>query len=78
MSSHDNDSYDLLDDTQLLAEESLQRQEFLELEQREPRFRDTTYGLIRGSGLLVESWERWWRTNFAARMRGLLTRPIGP
>ena len=78
MRSDDNDSNDILDDAQLLAKESMQRHEFLELEQTEPRFRDTTYGLLRGSGQLVESWERWWNTNVAARMRGLLTRPIGP
>jgi hypothetical protein len=78
MRSHDGDRYDILDDAQLLAKESIERQEFLELEQKEPWFRDTTYGLLRGSGVLVESWERWWKTNFAARTRGLLTCPIGP
>jgi hypothetical protein len=78
MRSDDNDSNDILDDAQLLAKESMQRHEFLELEHTEPPFRDTTYGFLRGSRQLVESWDRWWSTNVAAQMRGLLTRPIGP
>lgn len=68
---------DHLDDAELLAREIQQRDEFKHLEEQEPQLRDTTYGVLRGSVALVTSWERWWRTNAAARMRGLLTRRLG-
>lgn len=70
----DDTSTDDLDDTALLAQEAKEHAEFTRMEQAEPRFRDTTYGLVRGSTALVLSWERWWRTNTAARLRGLLGR----
>lgn len=76
MHSHGNDGTDHLDDSELLAREALQRDEFKRLEERE-QFRDTTYGIPRGSAALVESWDRWLRTNVAARLRGLLTRGMG-
>lgn len=68
---------DFLDDADLLSREKHQRADFRRLEQEEPHFRDTTYGLVRGSPALIESWERWWKTNLAARMRGLMTRTLG-
>lgn len=71
---HSNDS---LDDADLLARESEQRSDFRRLEQAEPRFRYTTYGIIRASPALIASWERWWKTNLAARMRGIITRTLG-
>lgn len=77
MYTQDYSPSDDLDDTQLLARELMERDEFKRLEEEEPRFRDTTYGLLHGSAALVASWERWWLTNVAARMRGLLTRSIG-
>ena len=76
--SHDSsDPNDLLDDADLLSRERDQRDDFKRLEREEPRFRDTTYGVVRGSPALIESWERWWKTNLAARVRGLLTRTLG-
>ena len=77
MHINDDDDTEQLDDAALLARESRERTEVKRLEEREPRFRDTTYGLLRGSPALVRSWERWWRTNAAARLRGLLNRTIG-
>lgn len=77
MPTNRTDSTDHLDDAELLARESTDRDEFKRLEQAEPQFRDTTYGQVRGSSALVLSWERWWSTNAAARLRGLLTRTIG-
>jgi len=77
LSNQDSRSNDQLDDTQLLARETMERDEFKRLEMDEPRFRDTTYGPVRGSSALVKSWEQWWKTNAAARMRGLLSRTIG-
>jgi hypothetical protein len=77
MHTADNDATNHLDDTQLLAVEVRQRDEFKRLEEREPQFRDTTYGVVRGSPALLESWQRWWNTNLAARGRGLLNRTLG-
>lgn len=77
-SDDDRDTNDDLNDTQLLELEAEQRNAFRELERDDPRTRDTTYGSLRGSPALVESWERWWKTNLAARVRGILTRSIGP
>lgn len=71
------DPNEFLDDTDLLSREQHQRADFRRLEQEEPHFRDTTYGVVRGSPALIESWERWWKTNLAARMRGLMTRALG-
>jgi hypothetical protein len=68
---------DHLDDAELLAQEQDERSYFLRLEQQEPHFRDTTYGIVRGSPALIESWERWWKTNLAARMRGIMGRVLG-
>ena len=66
-----------LDDAELLSREMVEHDEFKRLEEQEPRFRDTTYGIIHGSRALMDSWERWWHTNAAARLRGLLPRGIG-
>ena len=72
-----NDGTDHLDDAQLLAREILQRDESRRLEAEEPQFRDTTFGLRKGSSALAESWERWWRTHAAARLRGIVKRHVG-
>lgn len=77
MRAYELDSNDDLDDRQLLERELEQRDALRQLEREDPRTRDTTYGAVRGSPELVESWERWWKTNLAARVRGLLTRTIG-
>jgi hypothetical protein len=77
MYNDDEQGSDHLDDTQLLAREQDERADFRRLEQEEPHFRDTTYGVVHGSPALIESWERWWRTNLAARMRGIMTRALG-
>ena len=77
MHTNDGQSNDQLDDRQLLAREQDERDDFRRLEQREPHFRDTTYGVVRASPALVASWERWSKTNLAARMRGILTRTLG-
>lgn len=71
---HDDVPTDSLNDAELLARETSELDDFKRLERMEPRFRDTTYGVVRGSAALVTSWERWWATNLAARMRGILTR----
>lgn len=73
----DDQGSDQLDDTELLAREQDERADFRRLEQEEPQLRDTTFGVVRGSPALIESWERWWRTNLAARMRGIMTRTLG-
>ena len=72
-----NQSNDQLDDAELLSRERDQRDDFRRLEQEEPHFRDTTYGIVRGSSALIESWERWWRTNQDARLRGIMRRVLG-
>lgn len=77
MRSDDRDSNDDLSDAQLLERERAQREAFREVERDDPRTRDKIYGDVRGSPALVESWERWWKTNLAARMRGILTRTTG-
>ena len=77
MYTNDGESNDQLDDTQLLAREQDERDDFRKRQQEEPRFETTTYGVVRGSPALIASWERWWNTNLAARMRGILTRTIG-
>jgi hypothetical protein len=77
MQNYGNDATDHLDDAQLLAREIVQHDDFKRLEAEEPRFRDTTYGIMRGSSALTESWERWWRTNAAARLRGIVGRTVG-
>ena len=69
-----DDSTDHLDDAQLLHAEQVHRNDYAKLQRQEPHLRDTTYGLIKGSAALVASWERWWKTNLAARLRGLLGR----
>lgn len=74
MAQHSDDSTDNLSDAQLLARESMQHREYSRLEARDPRFRDTTYGVVRGSKALIDAWERWWKTNLAARARGILKR----
>ena len=74
MSKHDGSSNEDLDDTALLQRELDQRNSFERIEAAEPRFRDTTYGMVPGAPALVESWERWWKTNLAARVRGILNR----
>ena len=74
MNHHDDHLTDHLDDTQLLAAEQVHRDDYARQRRQEPCVRDTTYGLIQGSAALVASWERWWATNLAARMRGLLGR----
>lgn len=77
MTSNRSDGTDHLDDAQLLAREIVQRDEFKRLEAEVPQFRDTTYGIVRGSKALLESWERWWRTHAAARLRGIVGRHVG-
>lgn len=77
MQKHDDRSADQLDDTELLAQEQEHREDFRRHEAAEPQETGTTYGLVRGSPALLASWERWWKTNLAARMRGILTRTIG-
>ncbi|MGH7638107.1 MAG: hypothetical protein ACREOK_10695 [Gemmatimonadaceae bacterium] len=77
MYTYDDESNDQLDDTQLLAREQDERDDYRRRRQEEPRFHTTTFGVVRGSPALIESWERWWKTNLAARMRGILTRGIG-
>jgi hypothetical protein len=77
MQSNSNDDTNHLDDAELLSREMVEHDEFKRIEQHEPRFRDATYGLVHGSRALVESWERWWHTNAAARLRGLLPRGMG-
>lgn len=68
-------STDHLGDAELLARELTERDEFKRLDEKE-QFRDTTYGVVRGSAALIQAWERWWQTNAAARLRGLLGRQI--
>lgn len=74
MQPSDDDSTDHLDDAQLLQMEQLHRDYYAQLQRQEPQLRDTTYGLLNGSKALVTSWERWWNTNLAARMRGIIGR----
>jgi hypothetical protein len=74
--SHDG-STDHLDDGELLDRETHDRDEFKRLEAEEPQLRSTTYGPSRASTALVKAWERWWHTNAAARMRGLVSRTLG-
>ena len=74
---YDDDSNDQLDDAALLSREQDQRAHFRRLEQAEPHFRDTTYGIVQGSPALIESWERWWKTNLDARLRGIMRRVLG-
>ena len=70
----DDDSTDHLDDTQLLDMEQSHRDDYTRLQREQPHLRDTTYGMMKGSAALVAAWERWWTTNLAARMRGILGR----
>src|SRR5688500_6266117 len=49
MHNHDEDSSSNLDDRELLAKESMQRDEVQRLEREQPQLRDTTYGLAPGS-----------------------------
>ena len=72
-----NRNTDGLDDTQLIAREAHDRDTYQQLEREQPQFRDTTYGLVRGSRELVDAWERWRITNLAARVRGLVSRSLG-
>lgn len=76
MPNHPDRSTDDLDDSELLARETMQRDEFRRLERAEPQRRDSTYGLIRGSRDVIAAWDRWWKTNTAARTRGLVARTI--
>lgn len=77
MYDHEGESNDQLDDADLLTREQEQRADFRRREQAEPQFRHTTYGIVRGSPALIASWERWWKTNLDARLRGLMTRVLG-
>lgn len=77
MSARDDSTNDELDDTELLAREQDDRDDFRRRQEEEPRFDTATYGVVRGSPSLIASWERWWKTNLAARMRGIMTRTIG-
>jgi hypothetical protein len=77
MRENADDSTDQLNDAQLLEREWLQRDEFERLRLLEPPSLGTTYGQIRGSSALVKSFDRWWKTNLAARMRGIIDRVIG-
>ena len=77
MQRYDDRSTDQLDDRELLAREQAHREDFRRQEAAEPQPRGTTYGPMRGSPALLASWERWWKTNLAARMRGILTRTMG-
>ena len=72
MNHRSADSNDNLDDSGLLLREAHDLQEYQQLAREQPHYRDTTYGLIHGSSALVSAWERWWGTNMAARLRGLL------
>ena len=77
MQTHDGRPTDELDDKELLAQEQEHREDFRRQEAAEPQQRGTTYGVVRGSPALLAAWERWWQTNLAARMRGILSRTIG-
>ena len=77
MYDDDEQSNDHLDDAGLLSRENDQRADFRRLEQSEPHFRDTTYGIVQGSPALIESWQRWWKTHLDARLRGIMTRTLG-
>jgi hypothetical protein len=77
MAYDDDDSTDQLDDAQLMTRELRQHDEFERIGRADPRFRDTTYGRVHGSVKLVEAWNRWWKTNVAARARGLVSRGSG-
>jgi hypothetical protein len=77
MRTPDSTSTDHLDDTELLAQEQEDRDDFRRRAAVEPQDHGTTDGVARGSPALVAAWERWWRTNLAARMRGILTRTLG-
>lgn len=74
--SRGSTSNDDLSDGQLLDRERDDHDDFRREQAEQPRFGDTTFGLIRGSPRLIAAWERWWETNLAARMRGLLARGI--
>ena len=76
MPNNTKEPNDQLNDAQLLEREWLLRDEFERLRGQESRSRGTTYGPIRHSSALVSAFERWWETNLAARMRGILKRII--
>jgi hypothetical protein len=67
----DDTDYTFFDDSELLAHESAQRDEFLRLERLEPHLRDTTYRELRGSPALLTAYGRWKASSSAARHRGL-------
>lgn len=77
MRTDDGRPTDELNDRELLAQEQEDREDFRRREAAEPQRRGTTYGVMRGSPALLASWERWWQTNLAARMRGILSRTLG-
>ena len=76
MPHHTDDSSEDLTDRELLDRERNEHDDFRRQESEQPRFRDTTFGVVRGSPRLIAAWERWWKTNLAARMRGILGRSI--
>jgi hypothetical protein len=77
MDTQGDNGTDHLDDRQLLAKESTQRDEFHRLEREQPQLRDTTYGPRPGTHALIMAWEQWWKTKLAARARGILSRSFG-
>lgn len=60
-----------LDDEDLLRREGSEEREYHRLWDRERRVSQTTYKVFPGSRLLLHAWERWTRTQVAARLRGL-------
>ena len=76
MPHHTDDSSEDLTDRELLDRERNEHDDFRRQEAEQPRFRDTTFGVVRGSPRLIAAWERWSKTNLAARMRGILGRSI--
>ena len=72
MHQSDDRPTDQLDDAQLLVAEQSLRDAYDRLRRQESH--DTTYRSKKGSPALITAWERWWKTNLAARLRGILSR----
>lgn len=70
---HDGNANSELTDDALVQREESERREYLRLEEREPKFRDTTYRDLTASPGLIRAWERWWATKLARRLRGLIS-----
>lgn len=72
----DEQQLDALSDAEVLDREAADRTEFLQLSQREPRVRGTTYREIRTPPADLEAWDRWTASGAVARARGLTPRRV--